>query len=137
MSLVVTSVGTIRNRVHGKEHIIRPPQAVIAERDARQEADTRSDIQKWLNEPPPGRSALDAHRQWQRQLEARPRINISAAPRTKAEASSASGLKLGGLVTAPSGPRRDLVPEPVPVPEPPRLLSKTARRNLIAQSAAQ
>jgi len=30
----------------------------LAERDAREAADTRTPAQRWLNEPPPGRSAL-------------------------------------------------------------------------------
>jgi len=34
----------------------------IAERDARQAADTRTPAQVWLNEPPPGRSALAQER---------------------------------------------------------------------------
>jgi len=40
----------------------RPPpedaRARIAERDARNAADTRTPARVWLNEPPPGRSAL-------------------------------------------------------------------------------
>jgi|GEM_PF-1008036 len=30
----------------------------LAERDERARADTRTEIQRWLNDPPPGRSAL-------------------------------------------------------------------------------
>jgi hypothetical protein len=30
----------------------------LAERDAREAADTRNEIQRWLNDPPPDRSAL-------------------------------------------------------------------------------
>jgi hypothetical protein len=97
------------------------PAEVLREREERQAADTRSALEKWLGNPPPGRSALDQHQQREREREARERIrpSISAHPVSKSQACSASGVKVGGLVTAPSGPRRDLVPEPVPVPEPP------------------
>ena len=30
----------------------------LAERDQREAADTRTEAQRWLNDPPPGRSAL-------------------------------------------------------------------------------
>jgi hypothetical protein len=86
------------------------PANVLREREERQAADTRSDLEKWLGNPPPGRSALDQHRQREQERGIRP--SISAQPRTKGEACSASGVKVGGLVTAPSGPRRDLVPDP-------------------------
>jgi IS30 family transposase len=36
----------------------RAPDAVLVARDARLAADTRSPAQIWLNDPPPGRSAL-------------------------------------------------------------------------------
>ncbi len=34
----------------------------FAEREQREAADTRTEAQKWLNDPPPGRSALAAKR---------------------------------------------------------------------------
>jgi hypothetical protein len=37
-------------------------QARLEERDRRQAADTRTPAQVWLNEPPPGRSALAQER---------------------------------------------------------------------------
>jgi hypothetical protein len=90
------------------------PENVLREREQRMLSDNRSALEKWLGNPPPGRSGLDQYRQREREREARERIrpSISAQPRTKGEACSASGVKVGGLVTAPSGPRRDLVPEP-------------------------
>jgi hypothetical protein len=37
----------------------RPSDDALAERDARLLSDTRSAAEKWLNDPPKGRSALD------------------------------------------------------------------------------
>ena len=98
--------------VYGPRPVV-PPE-VLREREERMLSDNRSHLERWLGNPPPGRSALDQHRQHEREREARERIrpSISAQPVSKSEASSHSGVKVGGLVTAPSGPRRDLVPEP-------------------------
>jgi hypothetical protein len=35
----------------------------LIERDARQRADTRTEAEKWLGDPPPGRSALAQRKQ--------------------------------------------------------------------------
>jgi hypothetical protein len=97
------------------------PAEVLREREERQAADNRSPLEKWLGNPPPGRSALDHYRQREREREAAERIrpSISAQPVSKSQASSHSGVKVGGLVTAPSGSRRDLVsPQPrLPPPD--------------------
>jgi hypothetical protein len=91
------------------------PAEVLREREERKLADNRSALEKWLGNPEPGRSALDQYRQREREREAAERIRpsisarISAQPVSKSQASSASGQKLGGLVTAPSGSRRDLI----------------------------
>ena len=84
------------------------PAEVLREREERKLADNRTDIERWLGDPPRGRSGLDQYRQREREREARERIrpSISAQPRTKGEACSASGVKVGGWVTAPSGPRQ-------------------------------
>src|SRR3974390_2155076 len=59
MSLTGIGTAAFRHRVlRGREYVARPPEHVIADRDARLVADTRSDIEKWLGNPEPGRSAL-------------------------------------------------------------------------------
>jgi hypothetical protein len=92
--------------VYGTRPIV-PPE-VLREREERKLADTRSALERWLGNPEPGRSALDQHRRREREREARERIrpSISAQPVSKSQACSASGVKVGGWVTAPSGPRQ-------------------------------
>jgi len=59
MSLTGIGTAAFRHRVlRGREYVARAPEHVIANRDARLVADTRSDIEKWLGNPEPGRSAL-------------------------------------------------------------------------------
>lgn len=50
-----TYVNAARDRVDPGEAEQR-----LAERDQREAADTRTEAQRWLNDPPPGRSALAA-----------------------------------------------------------------------------
>jgi hypothetical protein len=66
--------------IYGTRPIV-PPE-VLRERDARLEADNRSDIEKWLGNPPPGRSALAQYqrRQAEREAAERFRPSISACP---------------------------------------------------------
>jgi hypothetical protein len=52
---VSTYVNAARDRVDPGEAEQR-----LAERDQREAADTRTEAQRWLNDPPPGRSALVA-----------------------------------------------------------------------------
>jgi hypothetical protein len=120
----------VRHRVqrvrlgYGGDHIARVPEHVARERDARLAAAADQDaVSVLLGEPPPGRSALDAHRLRQAEREARPRISISAAPVSKAVTNSVSAQAAAECRRIARGREPEPVPELVrpalePAPEP-------------------
>jgi hypothetical protein len=96
--------------VYGTRPVV--PPNVLREREERMLADTRTDIERWLGNPEPGRSALDAHRQREREREAaaliRPSISACPTSRNEVNARSAQAAAASRVIA------RKLEPEPPP-----------------------
>jgi hypothetical protein len=109
----------VRHRVHRGEHIVRVPEHVARERDAQLAAAADQDaISVLLGEPPPGRSALDAHRLRQAEREASPRVNISAAQPVSKAVVNARSAQAAADVRAIARAREPEPPPPAPAQAP-------------------
>jgi hypothetical protein len=103
---------------YGGEHIARVPDHVLADRAARQAAASEQDaISSWLGEPPRGYSALDQHKRRQAEVEARPRIAISARPASRSVTNAAIAQAAADVRAIARAREPEPVAPPKPVPE--------------------